>query len=405
MRNLLTTEQTAARLGVQSKTVYAYVSRGVLARRLADDGRSSLFDAAEVDRLARRGRPRKDSRPSGRVDVSLATELTSLQTDRLVYRGRDVRELTGLGFETVAEWLWSGHIRERAPKWPALEPALERRLAQLVPRESQALERFAAVAAVMACRQPLRVDLRPDSVMRHGRALISAFVACLPPMAATRSSANATLAARLWPRVSTLPATPARLAALDGALIVLADHELATSTLAVRVAASTRADPFAVVLAGLGALSGPLHGRAIQAAHELLVSARSSGSAERAVAQILASRGYVPGFGHSVYRGADPRVASMNALSAPLCKRSDAAVIAAVSGAACASARTFPTVDFALAALAFACEMPIGATEALFAIARSAGWIAHALEEYGEEPLRFRARALYVGHTGAKQRA
>jgi citrate synthase len=54
-------------------------------------------------------------------------------------------------------------------------------------------------------------------------------------------------------------------------------------------------------------------------------------------------------------------------------------------------------VDFGLGALAYAMQMPVGATEAIFAIARTAGWIAHALEEYGERPLRFRARALYDG--------
>ena len=53
------------------------------------------------------------------------------------------------------------------------------------------------------------------------------------------------------------------------------------------------------------------------------------------------------------------------------------------------------TLRFALGALAYSMQMPIGATEAIFAIARTAGWIAHALEEYGERPLRFRARALY----------
>jgi citrate synthase len=62
-----------------------------------------------------------------------------------------------------------------------------------------------------------------------------------------------------------------------------------------------------------------------------------------------------------------------------------------------ATAEGQPNVDFALAALAFGLDMPMGATEAVFALARIAGWIAHALEEYGETPLRFRARALYVG--------
>ena len=56
-----------------------------------------------------------------------------------------------------------------------------------------------------------------------------------------------------------------------------------------------------------------------------------------------------------------------------------------------------PNVDFALAAAAFVMDLPLGSTEAIFALARTAGWLAHALEEYSEPPLRFRARAIFVG--------
>jgi citrate synthase len=81
----------------------------------------------------------------------------------------------------------------------------------------------------------------------------------------------------------------------------------------------------------------------------------------------------------------------------PLAKRRERATVEAVLAAAAASVEHPPNVDFALAACAFLLHMPLGATEAVFAIARTAGWIAHALEEYTEPPLRFRARALYVG--------
>ncbi|HEY2734554.1 MAG TPA: citrate synthase, partial [Polyangiales bacterium] len=117
MSNLLTAEQAASRLGVHLKTVYAYVSRGVLARTLAADGRSSRFDPIEVERLARRGRPRRDARPVGAVDVSLATAITYITPERLFYRGRDVRSLTTLSFESVAEWLWRGELIAH-PDWP-----------------------------------------------------------------------------------------------------------------------------------------------------------------------------------------------------------------------------------------------------------------------------------------------
>ena len=82
----LTAGQVAQRLGVKPATVYAYVSRGLLHRQIGDDGRTSRFDPAEVDELARRGRPRRDVRRTGIVDVVLSTTLTEISDGALRYR-------------------------------------------------------------------------------------------------------------------------------------------------------------------------------------------------------------------------------------------------------------------------------------------------------------------------------
>jgi citrate synthase len=401
-RNLLSAEQVATRLGVKLETVYAYVSRGVLTRTLDDLGHSQ-FEAADVERIARRGRPRQDAKRMGSVDVSLATSITEIQKAALYVRGHAVHELAAhANFEAVAELLWSGTLSE-PPPWPT--SLAEARVAQAanaaLPASSAPLERFAVAAAALATTHPLRADLRPATVSAHGRVLLTTFAQVLPALgkraAAQAASREHPFASRLWPRVSPLPVTPARVAVLDAALILLADHELATSTLAARVAASTRADPFAVVLAGLGAVSGPLHGKAALAAHQLLLDARACAPPELAVARLLEQRRLVPGFGHPVYRDSDPRAACLFEKLTPLLKAAGRRVLDAVLRAAAASVSAKPNVDFALGALAFATDMPLGATEAIFAIARSAGWLAHALEEYGEQPLRFRARAIYIG--------
>jgi citrate synthase len=335
----------------------------------------------------------------GSVDVSLATAITCIEADRLLFRGHDVRTLATQPFESVAELLWSGELPERTD-WPSASDEEVRALSYSLPKTSPATERLAAVTAALACKQPLRVDLRPSAVMQHARNLLVTLVDCLPLIAADTSKPSRRpqrLAARLWPRVSNLPATGARIDCLDTALVLLADHELATSTFAARVAASTRADPFAVVLAGMGAVSGPLHGKAALAAHELLIAARSTGQPERVLANAISRSGFVPGFGHPVYRGIDPRAECLRARLLPLVKRADQVMVDNLCSAATASSEHQPNIDFALAYLAFALDMPLGASEAIFVIARCAGWIAHALEEYGERPLRFRARALYIG--------
>jgi citrate synthase len=397
MAKLLSAEQAAARLGVQLKTVYAYVSRGVLTRSLSDDGRKSLFRPEEVDRLARRGRPRQGTRPLGGIDVSIATSITSIQPERLSYRGHDVTTLCDAGFESAAQLLWTGQKSEPG-EWSAGEAdsAIARLATAQLPEGTPAIERYAFVTAALACRTPLRVDLQPAAVMRLARRLIATCLESLPLLAAARAR-RSRVAARLWPRLTSAPEQAAKVACVDAALVLLADHELATSTLAARVAASTRADPCAVVLAGLGAVSGPLHGKAALVMHELLLSARALGSPERALAQTIGQHRMVPGFAHPVYRGMDPRAQCLLERLLPLCRRADQQIISTLIEVGSATTEGQPNVDFALAALAFGLDMPMGATEAVFALARMAGWIAHALEEYGETPLRFRARALYVG--------
>ncbi len=399
-RNVLTAKQVATRLGVKLETVYAYVSRGVLQRTLATDGRTSRFDASEVESLARHGRPRGGSARVGTVDVSLATSITEIHGDRLLFRGHDAIALArGHGFEAVAELLWTGALPPSAA-WPA--PPLGARVARAataaLPPTTSPSERLAVITAALACVHPLRTDLRPAAVVAHGRALLASFAHLLPELGdeSLRAPPASTFARRLWPRLSALAATGERVAALDAALVLLSDHELATSTLAARVAASTRADPFGVVLAALGAVSGPLHGKAALRVHELLLHAAAS-SPELAFAQTVDESRVTYGFGHPVYRGVDPRAAHLLEVLAPLARREDRRLLDAVLGVAAAHGAASPNVDFALGAFAFVLKMPVGATEAIFATARTAGWIAHALEEYGEAPLRFRARAIYIG--------
>jgi citrate synthase len=390
-RNMLDAAQAAKRLGVKPQTVYAYVSRGLLTRTLAADGRRSLFAAQELEALARRGRPKREH--AGGIDVSLGSAITELQPRGLSFRGHDAVELArSQPFEAVAELLWTGTLPTR-PRWRELAQPLPlvRRVARLLPDNCFGVERFSAVAAVLAAKQPLRVDLSLANVSGLARLLIASFVHALPTGARARSGGVAQL---LWPRLSRLPATAARVAALDCALCLLADHELASSTFAARVAASTRADPFFVVIGGLGTLAGPLHGKAATRLQRLLLEAAREPSPELAGARAIEST--LTGFGHPVYGDGDPRAQALLEVLAP--KGKTRAVIEAVSDAGRRKTGAAPNVDFALAALAYAMEMPIGATEAIFAIARTAGLIAHGIEEYGERALRFRARAVYTGH-------
>jgi citrate synthase len=177
----------------------------------------------------------------------------------------------------------------------------------------------------------------------------------------------------------------------------VADHELAASTLAARVAASMRADPYAVVATGLGAMGGALHGGAALGAEIMLGSADGPGDAPRVVGDLLRRGERLPGFGHFVYKDGDPRADLLLKLVAEHWPDApQLAVASAVIADARRRAVPQPNIEFALAVLAGVAKLTRGAGEAIFAVGRTAGWLAHALEEY-ERDVPIRPRAVYVG--------
>jgi citrate synthase len=183
-------------------------------------------------------------------------------------------------------------------------------------------------------------------------------------------------------------------AAVDAALVLMADHELATSTMAVRIAASVRSDPYDALLAGLATLAGPLHGGASQQAYELLVVAERDG-VPRALNDVLRERGRLPGFGHAVYKSGDARFDALLTLAEPLLSEERLAILQEVIALAAAHDVPLANCDLALAALSWGTGMPPDTGRTLFAVARLSGWAAHYMEELTERPLRFRARAVY----------
>ena len=417
MADYLTAAEAARRLGVKPATLYAYVSRGVLSRVRAPDGRTSLFGAEEVEQLARRGRPR---RPAGVADITVESAITEITGDSLRFRGLDATRLAvSRTFEEVAELLWtgefpSGRASGREP-WRARPAALAAgRAAQAaLPAGILPLERLQVIVPAMAATDPLRLQLDRPAVIAAGQNIIAGMVDCLP--GDVTSAAGEPVAGRLWSRLCAgnepgngpghgqgRPA-PGLMRALSAALVLLADHELAASTLAARAAASVRADPYAVVGTGLGAMSGALHGGASLGAETLMAAARGPEDVPRVVAELLRRGEKVPGFGHFVYRGGDPRAILLLDLvrrAAP--KSGQLAVADAVFAEVRHKSLPEPNIDFAIATLVRVAGMVRGAGEAIFAVARTAGWIAHALEAYsGPGPLR--PRAVYTGRPAADE--
>src|SRR5580693_2532688 len=351
---MLTTEEAARRLGVKVPTLYAYVSRGLLESHPDPSRRGSLFDLDDVEALAARSR---GGRQTATRLATITTAVTQLHQDlRPLYRGR---RATDLGPCPLV------HTFDRM-RW-----------------------------ALVMCgaTDPLRADLRPSAVARAARRSAAALADAVAPADASdaRDSIAARLAARLTPS-SSVAVVPTD--AVNTALVLLADHELATSTMAVRVAASVRADPYDALLAGLATLAGPLHGGASQLAYELLVVAERDGAA-RALNEALRERGRLPGFGHAVYKSGDARFDALLTLAQPLLSEERRAILDEVIALAAAHDVPLANCDLALAALSWGTGMPPDTGRTVFAVARLSGWAAHYMEELTEPPLRFRARAVY----------
>lgn len=184
--------------------------------------------------------------------------------------------------------------------------------------------------------------------------------------------------------------------AVDLLLILLADHGLAASTFSARIAASVRADPYSIVAAGLGPLGGRLHGAASRSVHELFEAADQHG-VDAAIGEILDAGRRLPGVGHTVYVEQDRRQVLLSQRLADVWGDDERwPLVVSVHDTVRANADGPINIDFALGSLTWLMGAPIWAGEALFAIARIAGWIAHGIEESAEAPLRFRPTARYV---------
>ncbi len=172
--------------------------------------------------------------------------------------------------------------------------------------------------------------------------------------------------------------------------MLLADHELNASAFAVRVVASTGAALAAGLQAGLAALSGPRHGGMTARVAALFDEAARTGHGAAAIAARLRRGDPLPGFHHPLYPEGDPRAAALLP-----CIRLPPALAATIA-AATAQSGEHPTIDVALVALERSYRLPAGAALTLFAIGRSAGWIAHAMEQQASGQL-IRPRARFIG--------
>jgi citrate synthase len=332
----------------------------------------------------------------------------------LVYRGFDVRDLApGVPYESIVHLLLQGEPPDRDPS-PEIVGALE--AARPVP------------SAVTEAADHLPAGLPPLEALRTLLSLLGDGRAGYPP---TREQGYALIArtpvllARFVRRSAGLPPIeprprlshaanyllllqgrepdPIRARALQGYLDLLADHGMNASTFALRIAISTQSDLFSAATAALAVLKGPVHGGAPSRVSDML---DAIGEPERAAEWIrgrLGRREVLYGFGHRAYKTDDPRAVALHRIARAVADPGRLALAEAVERTALAllrearpGARLFTNVEYYSAVVLEAVGLPRELFTPTFAVARTAGWVAHALEQSRDNRL-IRPDVQYVG--------
>lgn len=396
MNKDLSAAEAARILGVSLATLYSYVSRGLLSPGSSGPARRKRYPHEDVLRLAARN---SDARRGGQAAVAamhwglpvLETHISQINAGQLLYRGCEATALAGHAtLEATACLLWDAGADDYfAQDAAALPPGLLERALACVPGAPPLQRAMAVMPALAHCVAP-HTDTA-GAMARQGPVLMRLLAAILLGAAPSALPLHQQLA-RAW------GADAAQGELIRAALVLLADHELNASTFAVRCVASTGASLPAALGAGLAALSGARHGGGSGAAMRMLAGALATprpaafiDAYYRSVAAELA------GYGHPLYAQGDPRAAYLLARLDGMAQHTPrlAAILSTCAAAADALAAR-PNADLALAAMTLAFGWPDTAAISIFALARCAGWIAHAAEQAGDAAM-IRPRARYVG--------
>ena len=403
MSRTYTADQAVKRLGIAKQSLYAYVSRGKI-RAVSASGRRKQYSAEDVDALwrAQRERHHPERAAASALDWHghpvLPTSLSAIERGELCYRGRSIGALLDdpeASLEAIAALLWEGDERAAVSFPLSAPPLVERALSSPAFSELGGLKR-AQIALCVAEHEDLGAQrLDGASVRRSGSKLVGLMLRAVEtsaPCARPAPSDQASAAKRFALALG----QPSQAALCATAMALCAEHGLNASTFAARVAASTRASPYGAAQAGLAALMGQRHVGTTLRIDAWMSEVLSAPSLKQGLSARLRRGESWPGLGHALYPEGDPRAALLLKASrdaiAPRELEPYEALLEALQEHLPDLGR--PSIDLMLVVMMRAMGRGAEDALALFAVARSVGWVAHALEEYARDAI-IRPRASY----------
>src|SRR5215475_4025816 len=387
----LSAREASAELAISPATLYAYVSRGLIRSEPSPDSRSHRYRAEDIRGLKERRVPSVEPRGFKSFDPDLPvmdSAISTITEEGAIYRGVNCVDLAEKDtLEHCATLLWdvTGVDPFAADNCPQVSDEM-RTIAEAA-RRAAPIDRAIAVLALASSADPRAFTRAPDGRAMVGARIVRLLVATMLNAEPSAEPLHEQIAKSWAPDNKHAPDLIRR------ALVLLADHELNASTFTVRCAASTGLNLYDAVIAGLAALKGPKHGGAGVLASRL-VKTMVDNDVAPVIRERVALGERFAGFGHGVYKHGDPRAMSLldaltRAGAARKFTREVPERIAQATG-------EFVNIDYALAVLVHSLRLPAGSELALFAMARTVGWIAHASEQLQHGKL-IRPRARYVG--------
>ncbi len=338
---------------------------------------------------------------------------------RLLYVGYDIKDLAvHSSFEETCYLLWNLRLPLRSDLETTRRAIGEERkvppevfaLIRKMPRTTVPIDALRTAVSALAAFDPELGDPSRDANLRKAlriTAKLGTLVAAIHriregkrPLAPDPSRGHAEDILRM---IMGKEPDPQMARILGVALILHADHSLNASTFGATVAASTLADLYSTVVAGIATLKGPLHGGANEQALKMLLKIGSPANAETYVANALAQREKLPGFGHRVYKNYDPRALILRDHAKALAERSGdmnlfdtATAVQEIMLRELAERRIYPNVDFYSGVTYHLMGLPADVFTPIFAVSRVSGWTAHVIE-YWQSNRILRPLDAYIG--------